>query len=195
MSKLNKGVFIDRDDTISRDVHYCSRPEDFELLPKAAAGIKLLNQGGFKVVVITNQSGIARGYFTEDMLNKIHQKMVDELAKSGAHVDAIYFCPHHPDENCECRKPKPKLAHQAIKQLHIDPQQSFVIGDRLMDVELAKAIGCKSIMIPGEPGKAELSKNSILPDYVASDLVLAAKWIIQRSKKQETSLSFRRYQG
>jgi len=195
MAELHKGVFIDRDDTISRDVHYCSRPEDFELLPKAAAGIKLLNQEGFKVIVITNQSGIARGYFTEGMLNKIHQKMVDELAKFGAHVDAIYFCPHHPDENCECRKPKPKLAHQAIQELYIDPQQSFVIGDRLMDVELAKAIGCKSVMIPSEPGKAELGKNSISPDYIALDLVLAAKWIIKRNKRQEASLSFRRDEG
>ena len=79
MLRLNKGVFIDRDDTINRDVHYCSRPEDFELLPNVAAGISLLNQEGFKVVVITNQSGIARGYFTEEMLHKIHQKMVDEL--------------------------------------------------------------------------------------------------------------------
>jgi len=194
MSQLNKGVFIDRDDTISRDVHYCSRPEDFELLPKAAAGIKLLNQEGFKVVVITNQSGIARGYFTEDMLNKIHQKMVDELAKSGANVDAIFFCPHHPDDNCECRKPKPKLAHQAIEQLLIDPQQSFTIGDRLMDVELAKAIGCKSVMIPSEPGKTELRKSSISPDYIASDLVSAAKWIIQQSEKQQASLNSRRSQ-
>ena len=194
MPELNKGVFIDRDDTISRDVHYCRRPGDFELLPKAAAGIKLLNQEGFKVVVITNQSGIARGYFTEDMLNKIHQKMVDELAKSGAHVDAIFFCPHHPDDNCECRKPKPKLAHQAIKQLLIDPQQSFTIGDRLMDVELAKAIGCKSAMIPSEPGKTELRKSSISPDYIASDLVSAAKWIIQQSERQQASLSSRRSQ-
>jgi D-glycero-D-manno-heptose 1,7-bisphosphate phosphatase len=194
MFQLNKGVFIDRDDTISRDVHYCSRPEDFELLPKAAAGIKLLNQEGFKVVVITNQSGIARGYFTEDMLNKIHQKMVDELAKSGANVDAIFFCPHHPDDNCECRKPKPKLAHQAIEQLLIDPQQSFTIGDRLMDVELAKVIGCKSVMIPSEPGKTELRKSSISPDYIASDLVSAAKWIIQQSEKQQASLNSRRSQ-
>jgi len=176
----HKAVFIDRDDTINRDVPYCSRTEDFELLPTVGTGIMLLNQAGFKVVVITNQSGIARGYFTEDTLEKIHQKMADELAKYGAHVDAIYYCPHHPDENCECRKPKPKLAYQAIDELHIDAQQSYVIGDRLMDVELARAIGCKSVMVPSEFGKDELKDCSVFPHYIAPDFESAARWIIQQ---------------
>lgn len=183
MAKLNKAVFVDRDDTINRDVHYCSRPEDFELLLTVGTGIRLLNREGFKVVVITNQSGIARGYFTEEMLERIHQKMVDELAKYGAQVDAIFYCPHHPDEGCECRKPKPKLTYQAIKQLHIDPRQSFIIGDRLMDVELARAIGCKSVMIPSEPGKEELKNSSVFPDYIALDFESAAKWITEQYAK------------
>lgn len=183
MAKLNKAVFVDRDDTINRDVHYCSRPEDFELLLTVGTGIRLLNREGFKVVVITNQSGIARGYFTEEMLERIHQKMVDELAQYGAQVDAIFYCPHHPDEGCECRKPKPKLTYQAIKQLHIDPRQSFTIGDRLMDVELARAIGCKSVMIPSELGKEELKNSSVFPDYIASDFESAAKWITEQYAK------------
>jgi len=183
MAKLNKAVFVDRDDTINRDVHYCSRPEDFELLLTVGTGIRLLNREGFKVVVITNQSGIARGYFTEEMLERIHQKMVDELAKYGAQVDAIFYCPHHPDEGCECRKPKPKLTYQAIKQLHIDPRQSFIIGDRLMDVELARTIGCKSVMIPSELGKEELKNSSVFPDYIASDFESAAKWITEQYAK------------
>lgn len=183
MAELNKGVFIDRDDTISRDVNYCSRPDDFELLPTVGGGIRLLNQEGFKVVVVTNQSGIARGYFTEEMLHKIHKKMVDELAKFGAHIDAIFYCPHHPDEDCECRKPKPKLAYQAIEQLHIDPRRSFTIGDRLMDVELARAIGCRSVMIPSKPGKEELKNCDIRPDHIALDLESAAKWVIHQSNQ------------
>lgn len=181
--RANKAVFIDRDDTINRDVHYCSRPEDFELLATVGPGIRLLNQAGFKVVVITNQSGIARGYFTEEMLERIHQKMTDELAKYGAHIDAIYYCPHYPDEGCECRKPKPKLVYQAIKQLHIHPQQSFTIGDRLMDVELAGAIGCKCVMVPSEPGKEELKNSDVFPDYIASDFESAAKWILEQQAK------------
>lgn len=183
MAKLNKAVFVDRDDTINRDVPYCSRPEDFELLLTVGTGIRLLNREGFKVVVITNQSGIARGYFTEEMLERIHQKMVDELAKYGAQVDAIFYCPHYPDEGCECRKPKPKLTYQAIKQLHIDPRQSFIIGDRLMDVELARTIGCKSVMIPSELGKEELKNSSVFPDYIASDFESAAKWITEQYAK------------
>jgi len=128
---VHKAVFLDRDGTIAKDVPYCSRPEDFELLPGVAEGIKLLNERGFKVVIITNQSGIARGYFTEGMLASIHDKMQKELAKHGAHVDAIYYCPHHPDNNCECRKPKPKMVLQAAIDLDIDLSQSYVIGGQL----------------------------------------------------------------
>lgn len=183
MTTLNKAVFTDRDDTINRDVRYCSRPEDFELLPGVGPGIRLLNQAGFKVVVTTNQSGITRGYFTEEMLERIHQKMIDELAKYGACVDAIYYCPHHPDEGCDCRKPKPKLAYQAINDLNIDTSQSYTIGDRLMDAELARAIGCKSVMVPSEPGKEELKNSSIFPDYIAPDFQSAVKWMIERQAK------------
>ena len=100
----NRAVFIDRDGTMAKDAHYCSRPEDFELFPNTAKGIRLLNKKGFKVIVITNQSGIARGYFTRETLAKIHEKMERELAEEGAWVDAIYYCPHHPDDGCDCRK-------------------------------------------------------------------------------------------
>jgi len=141
---VHKAVFLDRDGTIARDVPYCSRPEDFELLPGAAEGIRLLNEHNFKVVIITNQSGIARGYFTEQMLQKIHAKMLKILAEQNAHIDAIYYCPHHPDNKCECRKPKPKMVLQAATDLAIDISQSYVIGDNEMDTELAKRAGCKA---------------------------------------------------
>jgi histidinol-phosphate phosphatase family protein len=149
---VHRAVFLDRDGTISRDVPYCSQPDDFELLSGAAEGIKLLNEYGFKVVVVTNQSGIARGYFTEGMLARIHDKMQKELAKHGARVDAIYYCPHHPDENCGCRKPKPKMVLQASLDLDIDLSQSYVIGDSEMDVELARQAGCKAGIRVGEWG-------------------------------------------
>jgi len=152
--KVYKAVFLDRDGTISRDVPYCSRPEDFELLPGAAEGIKLFNEHGFKVVVVTNQSGIARGYFTEKMLAEIHDKMITQLAEHGAHIDAIYYCPHHPDDNCDCRKPRPKMVLQAATDLDIDLSQSYVVGDSEMDVELAKLAGCKQGIRVGEPGSA-----------------------------------------
>jgi histidinol-phosphate phosphatase family protein len=150
--KVHKAVFLDRDGTIARDVPYCSRPEDFELLPGVAEGIKLLNEHGFKVVIVTNQSGIARGYFTEEMLDEIHDKMITQLAEHGARADAIYYCPHHPDDNCACRKPKPKMVFQAARDLDIDPSQSYVIGDSEMDIELARRAGCKAGIRVGEPG-------------------------------------------
>jgi len=149
---VNKAVFIDRDGTIAKDVPYCSRPEDFELLPGVAEWVKELNQHGFKVVVVTNQSGIARGYFSEQMLAKIHDKMLTELAQHGAHIDAIYYCPHHPDDNCACRKPQPKMVFQAALDLNIDLKKSYVIGDGEMDIELARKAGCKFAIKVGKSG-------------------------------------------
>jgi len=172
----NRAVFLDRDGTIAGDVPYCSRVEDFELLPSVSEAIKLLNQGGFKVVVITNQSGIARGYFTEETLAQIHQKMRGELAKRGAHVDAIYYCPHHPDEGCECRKPKTALFLRAANQLDIDYRHSFVVGDMRMDVEAGKALGCKTILVTTGPCRGKEVTDP--PDYIAENLLEAAKWLL-----------------
>ncbi|GAI92579.1 unnamed protein product, partial [marine sediment metagenome] len=153
----------------------CSRPEDFELFPNTAKAIKLLNEHGFKVIVITNQSGIARGYFTEETLAEIHEKMKRELAREGAWVDAIYHCPHHPDDNCGCRKPNPELVLQAAKEYDIDLKGSFVIGDLQMDVELGKAVGCRTILVTDSaPG----DDNPLKPDIITPDLLEAAQIIL-----------------
>ncbi len=169
---MNRAVFIDRDGTIARDVPYCSRPEDFELLPGAAEGIRILNEQGFKVVVVTNQSGIARGYFTEEMLTQIHQKMLRELARRGAHIDAIYYCPHHPDDGCDCRKPKPKLVLQAARDLNIDLAQSYVIGDSEMDIELARQAGCAGAVWVGQQ-----AVNHTVP--IATSFVEAVAYVLK----------------
>ena len=145
------------------------------MLPGAAEGIKLLNEHGFKAVIVTNQSGIGRGYFTQQMLAKIHKKMRRELAKHGAHVDAIYYCPHHPDDNCECRKPKPKMVLQAARDLDIDLSQSYVIGNSEMDVELARQAGCKTGIRIGKPGDTG--------DWVAPSFRDAVHWVIQQTKE------------
>jgi len=176
----NRAVFLDRDGTIAYDVHYCSRPDEFELLPTVPEAIKLLNANEFKVVVITNQSGIARGYFTEETLAQIHQKMAVELGKQGASVDAVYYCPHHPDENCQCRKPGTALFNQAAKELSIDLGHSYVIGDTQMDVDSGKALGCKTIAVTtGPEGENGISDS---PDYTANSLLEAVRWILQDIK-------------
>ena len=174
----NRAVFLDRDGTIARDVPYCGSPGDFECLPTVPEAIKRLKDNGFKVVVITNQSGIARGYFTEETLAQIHGKMKQELAEYGAWVDGIYYCPHHPDDGCECRKPKTALFLQAAKELHIDLSHSFVVGDMQMDVDAGKALGCKTILVTTGPQGG----NGIVdpPHYTAGSLLEAAKWILER---------------
>ncbi len=128
---MQKAVFLDRDGTIARDVHYCRRVEDFEILPRVPEAIRLLNREGYKVVVITNQSGLARGYFSEATLSLIHRKMVTTLERTGAHIDAVYVCPHHPDEGCDCRKPSPTLIIRAAADVGIALDQSYMITSAL----------------------------------------------------------------
>ena len=179
---MNKAVFIDRDGTINRDVPYCSCPQDFKLLPKVAEGINLLCRHDYKIVVITNQSGIARGYFSEDTLDKIHQKMKDELAGYGAKIDGIYYCPHHPDDRCACRKPSPELILQAASDLAIDLVQSYVIGDRDIDIDAGKRAGCRTILV----GSPSISlDNGLVPDTIVSGVLEAAKVILRREELTE----------
>lgn len=170
----NRAVFLDRDGTMARDAQYCSRPEDFELFPETAKALRLLSKHGFKIIVVTNQSGIGRGYFTEETLARIHDKMNCELAKKGASVDAIYYCPHHPDDNCDCRKPKPKLVFQAARDNDIDLARSFVIGDLPADIELGRAVGCQTTLISQE------KSSELMPDHIAADLYQAAQWIVRQ---------------
>ena len=171
----NRAVFVDRDGTLAPDVNYCRRPEDFNLFPETPQAIRMLNDAGFKVIVITNQSGLARGYFTEGTLARIHQKMIDDLKKEGACIDAIYYCPHHPDDNCECRKPGTVLFEKAASDLDIDLSQSFVIGDREIDIKPGKAIGTKTILVSTGPTKGLVT--AVIPDYKASNLLDATRWI------------------
>lgn len=126
-------------------------------------------------MVITNQSGIARGYFTEETLAQIHKKMKEELTQHGAYVDAIYYCPHHPDDNCDCRKPKPGLFLKAARDFNIDLSRSFIVGDMEQDVEAGKASGCKTVLLTAKPQGGKLAIDC--PDYVTNSLLEAAKWI------------------
>lgn len=175
---MNKCVFIDRDGTIAKDVPYCSRPDQFELLPGAGEGIKRLNNAGFKVILITNQSGIGRGYFSEKMLGQIHEKMKADLAEYGAHLDGIYYCPHHPDDDCDCRKPKPTLIIRAAKEHDIDLRQSYIIGDSVIDIEAGKAIGCTTILLVNKGKSIEQKADCTV------DTLLAASRLLQSNELQ-----------
>jgi len=172
----SKTVFLDRDGTIAPDANYCSRPEDFEVFPDAAEAVKLLNRAGFRTIVITNQSGIARGYFTEDALARIHEKMVEELSKQGARIDAIYYCPHHPDDGCQCRKPGTLLFRQAAEEHYIDFDMSFMVGDTQMDIDAGRAMGCRTVLVTTGPRQG--SEVTAPADYTAGSLLEAARWIV-----------------
>jgi D-sedoheptulose 7-phosphate isomerase len=142
-----KAVFVDRDDTIAKDVPYCSKPEDLHLFPGVGISIKKLNDAGYLVVLVTNQSGVARGYFSEETLGRIHRKMLDDLEADGARIDAIYYCPHHPDEGCDCRKPRTGLVERAVRELGIDLRSSYVIGDGEHDMAMAEKAGCRGLKV------------------------------------------------
>lgn len=150
-----KAVFVDRDDTIVKDVPYCSRPEDLRLFPGVGEGIKRLNDAGFLVIIITNQSGVARGFFSEQALQEIHKKLLEDIGKAGGKVDAIYHCPHHPDQGCNCRKPNPGMVERALEDFAIDLSRSYIIGDSEHEVELGKRLEIKSFRVKDENGFAE----------------------------------------
>jgi len=187
---MNRAVFLDRDGTINEEIYnpktgVPSAPRDpsqFRLLPRVGNAIKLLNDAGLKVVVITNQSGVARGYLTEEALRRVHKKLEDELSKKGASLDAIYYCPHHPDDECGCRKPKIGMLAQAAQDLNIDLKNSYMIGDKISDLKPGIKLGCKTILVLTGQGK-DWKKDGEDPDYIASDLYIAAKWILNSMER------------
>jgi D-glycero-D-manno-heptose 1,7-bisphosphate phosphatase len=177
--KARRAVFLDRDGTINVEKEYLHRVEDFEFIPVAPQAVRLLNDAGFLVIVVTNQSGIARGYYDETALEMLHGHMERELARFGAAVDACYFCPHHPQhgigdyrQECACRKPLPGMLHQAAADLGIDLSASYIIGDKLADVEAGLKAGCRPLLVRTGYGRAE---EAALPEGVpAYDDILAA---------------------
>jgi histidinol-phosphate phosphatase family protein len=175
-----RAIFLDRDGTIARDVHYCRRPQDFEILPTVPEAVRLFNANGFKVVVVTNQSGLARGFFTEETLSLIHKKMKDELAKAGARIDAIYYCSHHPNDGCSCRKPGTALFELASREMKIDLTRSFVVGDTEMDVKAGQAIGAGTVLVT--TGLYHSPKANGHVDFTAGNLLQAAKWVLENAQ-------------
>jgi len=182
-------VFLDRDGTINEEVGYVNHLERFVLLPRVGQAIRLLNEHGLKAVVITNQSGVARGYFPESLVHLVHQKMENLLKLEGAYLDGVYYCPHHPEvgsapyrQKCRCRKPATGLVEEAVKNLDIDCSRSYVIGDRGVDVEFAHQIGAKAILVLTGYGRGEWEyfreQWRVNPDHVAPDLYEAVQWIL-----------------
>jgi D-glycero-D-manno-heptose 1,7-bisphosphate phosphatase len=188
---MNKAVFLDRDGTVNEEVGYLTDLSKLRLIPGAGAAIRLLNEAGFKIVLVTNQSGVARGHFPESLVHEAHARLREILKSEGARIDAVYYCPHHPKAgnshytiDCDCRKPKTGLIDRAVKEFAIDVKHSYMVGDKWSDVELAQRAGVHAILVasgfaPDDPGNKR-PESVHDPDFTALDLIAAAEWIIGR---------------
>ncbi len=176
-------VFVDRDGTLNYDREYLASPDDFELLPNVAEAVRQLNLADLKVILVTNQSGIARGYFSLGDLEAIHRTLKDRLAAAGAWLDDVLFCPHHPEEGCRCRKPNPGMIERALANHAIDLSQSYVVGDRHLDVELAYRVKAKSVLVMtgsnSEDSLAICAKKNLPIDCIAPCFADAVSWILR----------------
>lgn len=190
-------LFMDRDGTISEEVGYVNHPSRFRLFPYSADAIKLLNDNGWLAIVVTNQAGVARGYFSEDVIVRIHEQLRADLENRSAKVDAIYYCAHHPSVgeppyrfNCDCRKPKTGLIDRAAADFAIDLERSWMVGDRYGDVELARNAGLHSAFVLSGYGRGEWEYQrgswKLEPEVVAENLLEAAKLIIERDAARAT---------
>jgi len=175
-------VFLDRDGTLNEDTGYVKSPDDLTLLPGVGSALARLAQAGARLIVVTNQSGVGRGYFTCKDLEATHAKLRLVLAEDGVTLDGLYFCPHHPDERCNCRKPARGMIDRAVSELQVDLSRAYVIGDSSRDIELAKQVGAKSLLVMTGPQGAEtladLTARGLNPDHVADALPQAVAWII-----------------
>ena len=174
---------MDRDGTITEEMGYLKDPKKLKLISHSAEAIRLLNKKGILAIMVSNQSGVAQGYFTEKTVKETQKKLEELLAEKGAYLNGIYYCPHHPKfgppkykKNCNCRKPKPGMLLKAVKRFNLDLKKGYVIGDKIEDMELAKKVGAKGILVL--TGYGQKSREKIRPDYIARDLYQAVKWIL-----------------
>ena len=187
----HRAVFIDRDGTISEEVGYVNHPSRYRVFPYAAEAIKRLNEAGWLAVLVTNQAGVARGYFTEEVIGAVHNLLAQELERGGARLDAIYYCPHHPSVgeppyrfDCDCRKPRPGLIRRAAQDLDIDLAASWMVGDRYSDTELARNAGTRAALVLSGYGRGEWEYQRAAwrhqPDLVAENLLEAVDKITKK---------------
>jgi D-glycero-D-manno-heptose 1,7-bisphosphate phosphatase len=187
---VKPAVFLDRDGTVIEEVGYLNRLDRVAFFPWSVDAIRVLNQAGFLVVIVTNQAGVARGYFDEALVGQTHALIDRRVREGGARIDAYYYCPHHPDaaveayrEACDCRKPKPGMIHRAAREHAIDVARSFVVGDRWLDVRMGQAAGAKTVLVRTGYGlEEEAQPDGAAADAVADNLMDASAWIIRQRR-------------
>ena len=171
-------VLLDRDGTIIEDRHYLADPDGVVLLPGAVAGLRRLTQAGYRLAILTNQSGIGRGLFDLAAMHRVHMRLTTMLAQHDICLDGIFFCPHSPEEHCDCRKPLPGLFWQAAHTLGARPERACVIGDKEADVDLGRTIGARTLFVRNGYGHREEARIRDKADAVVNDLAAAADWIL-----------------
>jgi D-glycero-D-manno-heptose 1,7-bisphosphate phosphatase len=188
MNAQTSAVFLDRDGTMIEEVGYLDRPDRVQLYPWTIDAIRALNRAGVRVIMVTNQSGVARGFFSEAVVEAVHAHIAELLAVGGAHLDAYYYCPHHPDgarreyaRVCDCRKPGRALVDRAVDEFGIDPAHSFAVGDRWFDVGLARTVGARGVLVRTGYGARDEHRppEGLTADVVVDNLAGAASWILQ----------------
>ena len=188
---------MDRDGTMTVEGGYINHPSRLKLIAGTADAVRLCNENDLLAVVTTNQAGVARGYFTEDLVNVVHDRLRSMLAKKGAQLDAVYYCPHHPREgkppyqaDCNCRKPRPGMIEQACRELPVDLARSYMVGDKISDSEFGHRLGLRTVMVLTGYGRGEHQYQrqdwKDTPDFIAKNLKHAVEWIIQDLKARET---------
>jgi D-glycero-D-manno-heptose 1,7-bisphosphate phosphatase len=170
-------LFIDRDGTLIEERNYLSDPNDVQLLPGAWEGLKAFRAAGFRLILLTNQSGVGRGFFTEGRLAEIHDRMNAMLAVHGVALDYILYCPHKPDDACSCRKPNTALAVRAMAEYPNVPLRVIVIGDKESDIEMGKRLSATTVLVRTGYGEWELGRGKVAADYVANDILDAARML------------------
>ena len=187
--KKDSAIFLDRDGTINEEVGYLDSLEKLKIYPNSPQAIRLINESGMKAVVITNQSGVARGYFNENFVRTVHLRINEILQRKGAYIDRFYYCPHHPTEgretylrSCNCRKPNPGMLIKASEELNVDLSSSYMVGDMVKDIELANRVGSRGILVKTGYGEYVMSSD-IKPAYIARDILDAVTWIMKDREK------------
>lgn len=182
--------FLDRDGTLIHDRpgHYLRRPEQIRFYRTTFEALRLLKANGYKLVIISNQSGIGRGFLDEPMLSRIHTRLRTELARNRAGLDGIYYCPHHPKQRCSCRKPSPLLARRALRQMKLTLSCAVMIGDKKADIDLGRALGISTVFLKTGHGRSQREKfgRSIKPTHECHGILDAARWVVENIKAGTT---------
>lgn len=188
---MSRAIFLDRDGVINKDpggwtkYNYVTELKDFHFLPGSLKALRLLRENGIRVIVVSNQAGVGKGYFTKERLAEVNQLMTDEVRASGGSIEEAFYCIHKDEDNCDCRKPKTGMFERAVEKYSIRPRDTFIIGDSYVDIAAGKLMGLATVFVlSGKATPEDLRARGLKPDYVFKDLLEAVKWILEKEKRR-----------